>query len=145
MAQGSRAGKHLWRSGRADAQILFLLTSSSSFKLQGRVHFKTGPTYLSSFLFFFYDHVVSPVNWGYCSDGLSLSPGWRSPNTHPCDIRSNFSSTSNSRAVDKESNSGVLFISMCTPLFFLLNLPCHVFATFCAMYCEIHCQGGHFR
>lgn len=73
---------------------------------------------------------MSAVNWSYCSDGLSLSPGWRSPNTHPCDIRSNFSSTSNSRAVDKESNSGVLFISMCTPLLFLLNLPCHVFFYF---------------
>lgn len=85
---------------------------------------------MSVFLFFFYDHVVSAVNWSYCSDGLSLSPGWRSPNTHPCDIRSNFSSTSNSRAVDKESNSGVLFISMCTPLLFLLNLPCHVFFYF---------------
>lgn len=129
MAQGSRVGKHLWRCGRADAQILFLLTSS--FKLQGRVYFKTGPTYLSVFLFFFfYDRVVSAVNWSYCSDGLSLSPGWRSPNTHPCDIRSNFSSTSNSRAVDKESNSGVLFISICTPLLFLLNLPCHVFFHF---------------
>lgn len=73
---------------------------------------------------------MSAVNWSYCSDGLSLSSGWRSPNTHPCDIRSNFSSTSNSRAVDKESNSGVLFISMCTPLLFLLNLPCHVFFYF---------------
>lgn len=93
------------------------------------MYFKTGPICLS-FFSFFNDHVVSAVNWSYCSDGLSLSPGWRSPNTHPCDIRSNFSSTSNSRAVDKESNSGVLFISMCTPLLFLLNLPCHVFFYF---------------
>lgn len=65
------------------------------------------------------------VNWLQClwTHSLSLSPGWRSPNTHPWNMWAKFGYTRNSIVAVKKSKRNI-FISICTHPVFLLTLLC---------------------
>lgn len=63
----------------------------------------------------FYELAVSVSELGLQrlrTRSLSLSPGWRSPNTHPRDTRANFGNTSNSRVAVEKRKRGI-FLSPC--------------------------------